>query len=137
MTEMTPKGLARKITKLRATRPITAGYERTLVIRGVWKSEGVWYKSQKEHWLGWLSEYDGPGAYDRKTRRGRSAQFVYNHINCPPMLLWLAEAVAVPKARVLAAKRSALATCKTRGGHCAAIRKIIPWQAIEEQIRQF
>lgn len=37
MTEMTPKGLARKITKLRATRPITAGYERTLVIRGVWR----------------------------------------------------------------------------------------------------
>jgi hypothetical protein len=36
----------------------------------------------------------------------------------------------------LAAKRSALATCKTRGGHCAAIRRIIPWQEIEEQIRQ-
>ena len=51
MTEMTPKGLARKITKLRATRPITAGYERTLVIRGVWKSERVWYKSQKS--TGW------------------------------------------------------------------------------------
>ncbi len=125
MTEMTPKGLARKITKLRPT----------LVIRGVWRSEGVWYKSQKEHWLGWLSEYDGPGAYDRKTRQGRSARFVYNHINCPPMLLWLAEAVGVPKGKVLAAKRSALATSKTRGGHCAAIRKAIPWQAIEEQIR--
>ena len=62
MTEMTPKGLAQKIAKFRATRPITAGYERTLVIPGIWRSEGVWYKSQKEHWLGWLSEYDGPGA---------------------------------------------------------------------------
>jgi hypothetical protein len=52
------------------------------------------------------------------------------------MLLWLAEATGVPKARVLAAKRSALATFKSRGGQCAEIRKIIPWQAIEEQIRQ-
>ena len=25
----------------------------------------VWYPNQKEHWLGWLREYDGPGAYDR------------------------------------------------------------------------
>ena len=24
---------------------------------------GKWYKKQKEHWLGWLSEYDGLGAY--------------------------------------------------------------------------
>ncbi|MBR0405923.1 MAG: hypothetical protein IJI68_12125, partial [Eggerthellaceae bacterium] len=61
MVEMTPGGLARKIKTLRATRPITASYARTLEIRGIWKSEGVWYRSQKEHWLGWLSEYDGPG----------------------------------------------------------------------------
>ena len=42
----------------------------------------------------------------------------------------------VPKEKVPAAKSSAPATCKTRGGHCAAIRKMIPWQSIEEQIRQ-
>ncbi len=135
MAELTPIGLARKIKALLATRPITASYKRALVVRRIWSSEGVWYKSQKEHWLGWLSEYNGPGAYDRKTQRGRSAQFVYNHINCPPMVLWLAEAAGVPKARVLAAKRSALATCRSRGSHCAEIRKIIPWQVIEEQIR--
>jgi len=136
MVEMTPGGLARKIKTLRATRPITARYARTLEIRGIWKSEGVWYRSQKEHWLGWLSEYDGPGAYGRKTQRGRSARFVYNHINCPPMLLWLAEATGVPRATVLAAKRSALLTCRTRGAHCAQIRKVIPWPTVEAHIRQ-
>src|ERR1700730_18663876 len=26
--------------------------------RGIWSANGVWYTSQKEHWLGWLSEYD-------------------------------------------------------------------------------
>ena len=75
MTELTPKGLARKIMKLPATRPITGDYERSLLSSIVSKSDGVWYKSQKEHWLGWLTEYDGSGAHNRKTQRGRSAQF--------------------------------------------------------------
>jgi hypothetical protein len=26
-----------------------------------------WYKTQKEHWLGWLGEYDSSGAFGRKT----------------------------------------------------------------------
>jgi uncharacterized membrane protein YedE/YeeE len=34
-------------------------------------------------------------AYDRKTWRGRSAKFVYNHIQSPSMLLWLAEAIGI------------------------------------------
>jgi hypothetical protein len=135
MTVMTPQRLARKIKKCRVTQPITASYERALEREGIWSAEGVWYRSQKEHWSGWLSEYNGPGAYNRKTRRGRSAEFVYNHINCPPMLLWLAEAAGVPKTNVLAAKRSALAARQTRGTHCAVIRKFIPWQAIEEKLR--
>jgi hypothetical protein len=57
--------------------------------------------------MGWLSEYNGPGAYSRKAWRGRSAEFVYNHIGCPPMLLWLAEVTGLPKAKLLAAKRAA------------------------------
>jgi hypothetical protein len=28
--------------------------------------DGVWYRTQKEHWLGWLSQYHGPGAYGAK-----------------------------------------------------------------------
>ena len=87
VTAVTPKSLSRKIKGLRVSAPITASYERALMTRGVWSNQGVWYITQKEHWLGWLSQYDGPGAYGRKTRSGRSAEFVYNHINCPPMLL--------------------------------------------------
>ena len=53
---------------------------------------GVWYRTQKEHWLGWLGEYHGPGAYGRAPSEERDARFVYNHIVCPEMLLWLIEA---------------------------------------------
>jgi hypothetical protein len=133
---MTPRSLSRKIKKLRVRAPITASYERSLVTHGVWSNEGVWYTTQKEHWLGWLSEYDSPGAYDRKTVTGRSAEFVYNHINCPPMLLWLAEAAGVSRRNVLAARRSALSARRSRGTHCAVIRKTIPWLAIEARLRE-
>lgn len=129
---MTPKLLSRKIRKLPLKAPVTARYARALVSRGVWSSEGVWYKTQKEHWLGWLSEYDGPGAYNRKTRSGRSAEFVYNHINCPPMLLWLAEAADVSSRKVAGAVKSALAARRSRGSHCAVLRRIIPWSEIEQ-----
>lgn len=131
---MTPKALMRKIERLRAKAPIAASYERALIACCVWSNEGVWYTTQKQHWLGWLSQYDGPGAYNRKTWSGRSAEFVYNHINCPPMLLWLAEAVGVSRRDVLAAKRSALAARRSRGTHCAVIRRAIPWRMIEERL---
>ncbi len=132
---MTPKSLREKIKRLGIKAPITASYERALMACGVWSNESVWYTTQKEHWLGWLSEYDSPGAYNRKTWSGRSAEFVYNHINCPPMLLWLAEAAGVSRRNVLAAKRSALATQRSWGTHCAVIRKTIPWSMIEERFR--
>jgi hypothetical protein len=55
-----------------------------------------WYKSQKEHWLGWLKDYDGPGFYQSKTHTGRDAKYICNHINCSPILLYLPEALRVP-----------------------------------------
>lgn len=49
-----------------------------------------WYTTQKQHWLGWLSHYHGPGAYGRKPGLPkRAARFASNHIVCAPMLLWL------------------------------------------------
>jgi hypothetical protein len=132
---MTPKSLRAKINKLQIAAPVTASYGQALIVREIWSDKGVWYSSHKEHWMGWLSEYDGPGAYGRKSWTGRTAEFVYNHIGCPPMLLWLAEAVGVPKKNLLAAKRTALSGGKNRVSHCALIRKTIPWSAIEERLR--
>lgn len=41
---------------------------------------GVWYLTQKQHWLRWLGGYHGPGAYGRLTGKRRDARFAYNHI---------------------------------------------------------
>jgi hypothetical protein len=51
------------------------------------------------------------------------------------MLLWLAEAAGVSRTKVLAAKRSALASRGRRATQCAKIRRVIPWPAIEGQLQ--
>jgi hypothetical protein len=128
---MTPLGLARKIRKLRPTPPITLQLERAMKARGRWNTRGVWYQTQKEHWLGWLSEYDGPGYYRRKNHQ-RSAEFVYNHINCAPMVLWIGEASGVPDATVRSASRAALRARPSPAAAAAAVRRVIPWSEIEQ-----
>jgi hypothetical protein len=39
-----------------------------------------WYTTQKQHWVGWLGEYQGPGFYGRRTGSRRDAEYAYNHI---------------------------------------------------------
>src|SRR3984885_4841301 len=118
---MTPQALGRKIKGFEATPPVTLSFERA-------------YRSQKEHWRGWLSEYDGPGAYGRKTSVVRSAEFAYNHVVCPPMVLWLGEASGVKTSLIMQAKKSALGASRKLQGKCAAIRRIVPWSKIEESL---
>lgn len=89
-----------------------------------------WYRTQKEHWLGWLSEYNGPGAYKRKVTAGRDARFAYNHIVEPKMLVYLAEASGVPQAQAVAA-REVLRSKASLASQAAAVRKIVPWGTIE------
>jgi hypothetical protein len=130
---MTATQLSTRIRKLRAQARITAEFEHVIARRGTWTRDGVWYTSQKEHWIGWLSEYGGPGYYGRKNSH-RSAEFIYNHIVCPPMLLWLAEASGIPKARLSKAKGAALSAPPKLQAQSAAIRKNIPWKMIEARL---
>lgn len=132
---MTPQTLRRKIASLQAKPPITTSFEAALAKQGTWSTDGVWYQSQKEHWLGWLAEYNGPGFYGRKTESGRSAEFAYNHIVCPPMVLWLGEASGVAKPIVTSAKRAALSAPNSLQSKSAAIRKMVGWAIIEEALK--
>jgi hypothetical protein len=90
----------------------------------------VWYESQKEHWIGWLFHYNSPGAYGRKVTNGRDAKFVYNHIVCPGLLTYLANAAGVSRGLVRQAKKFE----RSRGTEMAragAIRRIIPWDTVQ------
>ena len=93
--------------------------------------------SHRAHWFGWLQEYDGSGYYNRRVPKSpRSMGFIYAHIHCAPMLLWLAEAADVRTALVHEADR-ALRRLVRDGFHdsnprCGlAVRAIIPWVVVE------
>lgn len=45
----------------------------------------------KEHWLGWLSGYYGPGYYGRSDAAPRTLRAIYNRFNCGSALIYLAE----------------------------------------------
>lgn len=88
-----------------------------------------WYLTQKEHWIGWLAEYNGPGAYSRQIDVKRDAKFAYNHIVEPKMLLYLAKASGVDPKRIAAAER-VYATGTTLMQKSKAIRALIPWEVV-------
>lgn len=128
----TPRDLRRAIAALPAASPLTDKFEAARHRRGPERGE-VRYATQKQHWLGWLADYEGPGAYGRKNWN-RSAAYVYNHIVCPPMLFWLAEGAGVPKAVLLRAASAALGVQPVMSAQCAAIRREIPWPLMQEHL---
>ena len=92
-----------------------------------------WYLTQKQHWLGWLSEYNSQGYYGRIAGLNRDARYAYNHIVEADMLLWLISAARVPASRVRAA-RAVAATLPSLQRRSAAIRKIVPWEMVAERL---
>ena len=120
--------------ELEAAPPITIRFERALRAAGWWGVRPVWYSSHKEHWLGWLKEYEGPGFYNRKNWN-RTAEYAFNHIVCPPMLLWLCEACGLDTATVKRAAAAAKKAGPTLPAMARAIRQVIPWAEVEECLR--
>jgi hypothetical protein len=92
------------------------------------ENTGTWYKTQKEHWLGWLSEYHGPGAYGRKTAQVRDARFAYNHIVEPKMLLWIIKAAGFDSTAIILTKTASMQQ------QSAAIRRSVPWETLERAL---
>jgi hypothetical protein len=125
---MTSIELRRIISKLPDGETYTAKLEKAINLRNP-------YRSQKEHWLGWLSEYNGPGYYGR-ANWDRNAEFIYNHLQSATMLLWLGEALGLSGAILKKASEAAMTARKNSSIQCAALRREIPWKRIEELINK-
>lgn len=132
---MKPLTLRAHIRPLPEYLPRTKALEQTIMV-GV-GYDGAWYRSQKEHWLGWLNEYDGPGAYDRSDRVKRNAETIYNRIQCAPMLFWLAEALAMDNAKLEAAFATVTRIDFKGARQCAGLREHITWLDIEAGLDGF
>lgn len=113
----TPQDLLRVVRRLPASVPIADAIKHR--------------HAHKEHWTGWLAEYDGPGYYGR-ANHNRDARYVYNHINAPAMLIWLAEASGVDTALVREAVKATRDLPYAR--QAAAVRRVIPWHVVEPML---
>lgn len=89
------------------------------------------HHSHKEHWEKWLDEYESPGYYNRRYTGGRDAAFIYNHLQCGEMLVWLAEAAGVNTTAVKTAAALIQAReIKSRPALCKQVRLILPWSTV-------
>lgn len=94
---------------------------------------GKWYRTEHGHWLGWLGEYDGPGAYGRKTASPTEARRAYNRIVEPGMLLYLARAAGVDAALLSEAERQA-ASATSLMQASGRVRRLIPWETMADHL---
>lgn len=91
---------------------------------------GKTYRTQKQHWINWLTYYNTEGAYDRQPGKNRDARYAYNHIVEPKMLLWLIPAAGVTRSLVRAASEAGRKP-GTMMAQSAAIRRVVPWAVVE------
>lgn len=94
-------------------------------------------RTQKEHWLGWTSEYEKgmknhPRGYNRQKNLNITAEEIYNRILCPDMLIWLAEASGVRETLIKKATTNSLKGSKHVASICRGIREVIGWKEIEK-----
>ena len=90
---------------------------------------GIWYKTQKEHWLEWLKGYQDLDGYGRNVDNKRDARFAYNHIVNYEMLLWIISAAGVKSGLVHSAQRASTHS-STLQQKSAAIRSLVPWEEL-------
>jgi hypothetical protein len=83
-------------------------------------------RSQQEHWLGWLSEYNTKGYYGRKPGMNRDAKFAYNHVVCPDLLIYLIRNAGFDPKTVEEAEK-VFCSNATYMEKVGKIRKIVPW----------
>lgn len=92
-----------------------------------------WYRSQKEHWLGWLAAKARENKLDEKNF---DPQRIWSGLKCSPMLFWMAEVAgaAPPVLDELELVSIEAAKVKPKDGnpHGVAFRKILPWPRLEE-----
>lgn len=121
--EMTSSELSLIINSLERpddeTAPLTHMLQNSLAV-GPGRGRAT-YRDQRHHWLRWLNEHQRP---ERRARR------IYNSINCPTMIFWLAEAIGMDRERLVSAIHAAEAAPKNQVSQSAAIRRVISWDMI-------
>ena len=122
----------KKLRKLNTPTPITEKFEGKGKVDFI---KTTWYENQGQHWEGWVGGYSGSGFYNRKNNQ-RTAKFIYNHIMCPPMFIWLAETLGIEKNTILMAVNEASKTEKYQE-QCRIIRNYLTWEMMQKELLKY
>lgn len=90
----------------------------------------------KENWLYWLNTFNSEGYYKRKRFGDVRVKSIYNSLQCPNMLIWLAEACNVENTLILNSIAS-VEENKHLASVCGSIRRILTWEVVEKHLVEF
>ncbi len=85
------------------------------------------YPTHRDHWIGWLKEYNGPGYYGRR-HWDRDARFVYQHLCCGPMIVWLNEAAGEDPALIRRTIKEMQRGAPRAQTEAMIARRFLPWE---------
>jgi HNH endonuclease len=85
--------------------------------------------SYKKGWLNWLSNYEDPS----RATPDRSAKFIYNALNMPEWIIWLAAASGVEHELIERAAQ-AIDRRELHQTQAAAVRDILPWKLVAKHL---
>jgi hypothetical protein len=128
--------LLRYIASYPATPPRTVALEQEIRIGTGF--HGNWYRSQKEHWLGYLGYKRALWVAQGKNYDQEKAKSHWSRTHCFPMLFWLAECAGVDsdilERAEVAARRVAAVIGSDHPSHGKAARDVLPWPLVQQKI---
>ena len=130
------EALLRYIAGYPATPPRTIALEQEIRIGTGF--HGKWYRSQKEHWLGYVGYKRAQWAAQGKNYDLEKAKSHWSHTHCFPMLFWLAECAGVDSdilgGAEMAARRVAAVIGSDHPSHGKVAREVLPWSLVQRAI---
>ncbi|KKL80279.1 hypothetical protein LCGC14_2006340 [marine sediment metagenome] len=100
---------------------------------------GKWYRSQREHMLGWLLVQECRERKNGKDPHDASAQGMWSRLKCSPLMFWVAEGAQVLGGVLDEAERAASAASAIRptdgDPHGKMMRGPLPWSVIAKALR--
>lgn len=126
--------LKRIITACPAELPRTDALQKRIKIGVGYHNK--WYRSQKEHWLGWIVFQEHKAREIKRDIAAITARQRWSGLNCIPMMFWLAEAVELDNSLLDQAYGVAVEEAKVITHDCPrhgkAMRGVLAWENIEE-----
>lgn len=136
MPDLTQADLKRYFAAYPAQPPRTTALEQQIKIGTGFHNK--WYRSQREHWLGWLVAKDCEAHAKGQDPAMINAKPRWQHLMCSPAMYWVAECAGVHEDRLRHAEAMAIEAARIRGKdghpHGTMMRKALPWDVIQSAI---